>query len=246
MIDSEENFVKKEIRFSSDAFDLSGILHLPPVHKPPVVIGSHGLLSSKDSPKQIALAEACNRLGMAYFRFDHRGCGSSQGEFSSVTSLAFRCKDLKSAAAVIRSLEETGDRIGLFGSSMGGTVSLATAMEIGAGPIVTFAAPVFSRTLRQLPARRSHEPADVIFFDHPSRTFDITEKLGQIKNILIIHGDSDETVALSHAQTIFRLAGEPKKLLIQPSGDHRMSSAEHQREFLSAASQWLKRGFLYN
>lgn len=244
MISSEENFFEKQIRFPSDEFELTGVLHLPPVHQPPVVIGSHGLLSSKDSPKQIALAKACNRLGLAYFRFDHRGCGSSQGEFSRVTSLTSRCRDLKHAAALVCGLEETGTRIGLFGSSMGGTVSLATAEELGAEPIVTFAAPVCSRTLSLLPQHVRDEQADDIFWDNPTRAFDITEKLTQIKNILIIHGDSDETVELSHAQKIFRLVGEPKKLIIQPDGDHRMSSAKHQREFLRAASQWLKRGLL--
>lgn len=246
MISSEENFFEKQIRFPSDEFELAGVLHLPPVHQPPVVIGSHGLLSSKDSPKQIALARACNRLGLAYFRFDHRGCGSSQGEFSRVTSLASRCRDLKHAAALVRGLEETGTRIGLFGSSMGGTVSLATAEELRAVPIVTFAAPVCSRPLRQFPQLERDKQSDDIFLDDPRRAFDITEKLTQIKNILIVHGDSDETVELSHAQKIFRLAGEPKKLIIQPGGDHRMSSAKHQREFISEASHWLKRGLLYN
>jgi alpha-beta hydrolase superfamily lysophospholipase len=241
---SEENFIEKQIPFLSDGFELSGVLHLPPVHKPPVVIGSHGLLSSKDSPKQIALAKACNRLGLAYFRYDHRGCGSSQGEFSIVTSLASRCRDLKNAAAVIRALRETETRVGLFGSSMGGTVSLAVAGELGAGPIVTFAAPVSSRVAGQRSMQGSSTRVEEIFCDDQKRTFDITDKLAQLKNILIIHGDADETVALLHAHKIYRLAGEPKKMIIQPDGDHRMSSVAHQREFIHEASNWFKRGLL--
>jgi len=131
LINSEQNFIEKDISFVSGGFVLKGKLHLPEAHQPPVVIGSHGLYSSKDSPKQIALAGACNRLGMAYFRFDHRGCGSSQGEFVKVTSLASRCQDLKDAVEAVLKHEDTGRRIGLFGSSMGGTVSLSIAAELG-------------------------------------------------------------------------------------------------------------------
>ncbi|MBR9980379.1 MAG: damage-inducible protein CinA, partial [Desulfatitalea sp.] len=59
----------------SDGHRLTGTLHLPDVERPPVVIGCHGLLADRRSPKQIALASALGRLGIAYLRFDHRGCG---------------------------------------------------------------------------------------------------------------------------------------------------------------------------
>ena len=241
---SEENFIEKGISFLSDEFVLQGRLHLPAADQPPVIIGSHGLYSSKDSPKQIALARACNRLGMAYFRFDYRGCGSSQGEFGRVTSLASRCRDLKNAVEVIRNNEETGSPIGLFGSSMGGTVSLATADELEAGAIVTFAAPVCSYLHRDRLAHSTGSKTEGIFFDRQKLTFDITAKLPKIKNILIIHGDADDTVALSHAREIYRLAGEPKKLIIQQNGDHRMRNVKHQQEFLRVASNWFKFGLL--
>ena len=134
-----------EIRFDSDDLVLCGTLHLPANDHPPIIIGSHGLYSNRNSPKQIALARACNALEMAYFRFDHRGCGSSQGEFEQVTSLANRCTDLKMAVAAIKNRPEIGPGIGLFGSSMGGTVCLSTAAMIEANTVVTFAAPLCSR-----------------------------------------------------------------------------------------------------
>jgi alpha-beta hydrolase superfamily lysophospholipase len=243
---SEENLIEKDINFLADEYVLQGKLHLPAAPHPPVVIGSHGLYSSKDSPKQIALALACNRLGMAYFRFDHRGCGSSQGEFTKVTSLASRCRDLKAAVKVIRNQAETGSSIGLFGSSMGGTVSLAVADQVEAAAIVTFAAPVCSHTHSGRLARSTALKPEGIFFDSQKQAFDITARLAKIKNILIIHGDADETVALSHAREIYRLAGEPKKLIVQQNGDHRMSNVDHQHEFLREASHWFKSGLLGN
>ena len=68
----------------SENFLLRGMLHIPTDEKGPVVIGSHGLLSSGNSPKQIELAKRCGEFGIAFFRFDHRGCGKSEGVFKEV------------------------------------------------------------------------------------------------------------------------------------------------------------------
>jgi alpha-beta hydrolase superfamily lysophospholipase len=106
-----KNMVVIDIAFLSDDLLLQGTLHLPAAPRPPLVIGCHGLHSNKDSPKQIALARACNRLGLAYFRFDHRGCGRSQGEFEKVTSLSARCRDLRNALDTVRNRAEIGDHI---------------------------------------------------------------------------------------------------------------------------------------
>ena len=58
-----------EVTFSSNDYRLKGVPHLPSIKSPPVVIGSHGLLSNRDSPKQIELAHRCNANGIAYFRY---------------------------------------------------------------------------------------------------------------------------------------------------------------------------------
>ncbi len=92
----------EQISFQSDKLSLSGMLHRPEVEQPPLVIGCHGLLSSSESPKQIELAKACNALGIAFFRVDHRGCGQSEGLFKDVTSFEGRCNDLKSALSQMR------------------------------------------------------------------------------------------------------------------------------------------------
>ena len=131
MSETEETSTSiKNISFTSDDFQLKGTLHLPPdTPSPPVVIGSHGLFSTGNSPKQTALAEKCAKLGIAYFRFDHRGCGESDGVFRDVTSLENRRKDLLNAISFIRGMDETGNTLGLFGSSFGGATALSVALE---------------------------------------------------------------------------------------------------------------------
>jgi alpha-beta hydrolase superfamily lysophospholipase len=228
------------ISLMSDGLVLNGTLHLPPLERPPIVIGLHGLYSSQDSPKQIALARACNQLGIAYLRFDHRGCGRSQGEFEKVTSLAARCRDLKSVIETVKSWNKTDDRIGLFGSSMGGTVSLSVAADLQVEGIVSFAAPLRSDTTDALYPQHSDKETTPIYLDANKTNFDISEKISRIANILIVHGEADETVPVSHAREIYDLACEPKKLILQQGGDHRMSDERHQKVFIREAAAWLR------
>ena len=239
---SIEKSIIKDISFLSDGFKLKGYLHLPSTNRPPVVIGSHGLYSSSSSPKQIALADQCNRFGIAYFRFDHRGCGNSEGKFEGVTSLEARCRDLAEAVAVITGTSDTGDRFGLFGSSMGGTVCLSVAGELGADTLVTFAAPIRSRILEKGLPMSKNSDAPEIFLDAQKRRFDISDRLPAVSNILIFHGEADNVVPISHAEEIYSLVKKPKKLIKQKNGDHPMSNEAHQRTFIREASLWFKRG----
>jgi alpha-beta hydrolase superfamily lysophospholipase len=231
-----------DIQFAADGFRLKGTLHLPAADTPPVVIGCHGLLSDRSSPKQIALAEACNALGLAFFRFDHRGCGESAGRLEAVTSLEGRASDLLHAIGLLESHPGLGKRIGLFGSSMGGAVCLRVASELQVAAVVTFAAPV-----RSLPLKRPGRGPDAA----PERSriasvlregFELGGALGRVRNILIVHGEADDLVPLTHAHEIFDHAGEPKRLFVQKGGDHLMSDATHQAEFIREASLWLSNG----
>jgi alpha-beta hydrolase superfamily lysophospholipase len=246
MATSAEKSIIKEITFQADGLELRGDLHLPAVKQPPVVIGSHGLFSSRNSPKQIALADQCNRLNIAFFRFDHRGCGDSQGKFEAVTSLEARFNDLVSAIDWITHRKDLGDRIGLFGSSMGGAACLSVASKIEITTMVTVAAPIRSKHIHS-----AIENSDALNhpgsrFDAKRNAFDISQGLLNIRNILIFHGDADTVVPVSHAREIFQQVGDPKKLNILNGGDHRMSSPVHQEEFLRKASLWFRSGLSVN
>ncbi|MGD8303931.1 MAG: alpha/beta hydrolase [Desulfobacterales bacterium] len=225
-----------EIQFLSETFSLKGYLHLPPAVKPPFVIGSHGLFSDKDSPKQIALARYCKQNQMAYFRFDHRGCGESKAPFDQVTSLAARCTDLKAAANMLSSRDDLGTSMGLFGSSMGGSVCLSMARELSAAAVVTWAAPIRSTDLMAQPDRPTNG-SRLPFEKHP---FDISPAIDGLRNVLIFHGDADQTVPIAHAREIAALAEDPKKLVIFSRSDHRMSRPADQQNFVQQAASWFQ------
>ena len=234
---------KKNITFSSNGFILRGTLHLPAIERPPVVIGSHGLFSSSSSPKQIALAKQCNACGIAFFRFDHRGCGQSNGIFKDVTSLEARCNDLISAIKIIQNRKDTGSRIGLFGSSMGSAACISVAAIFDVDSIVINAAPVHNKSI--IEAMEKSGKADALNppFDKKYLQWDISDKLSDLHHILIFHGDSDDLVPLSNAKEIYEKAGDPKKLIIQKGGDHRMSNKTHQETFVRESSLWFKSCF---
>ena len=228
----------KSLSFSSDGFRLSGTLHLPGIHQPPVVVGSHGLLSSGSSPKQIEMARQCSANGMAYFRFDHRGCGQSEGSKSDAADFNGRCRDLQCAIDCLRNNYDLDPKTGLFGSSLGGAICLSVAAVTRVDALVTVAAPLDSSSLIDsaqgvVPAGLSTDLAL-----SPRFRFDLSDSLSAISRLLIFHGENDLVVPVSHARKLFEKAGHPKKLVIQENGDHVMSLPLHQKSFMLESLLW--------
>lgn len=224
--------------FNADGYRLTGTLHMPDAPKPPVVIGCHGLLANRHSPKQISLAAACNRVGVAYFRFDHRGCGGSQGDFSDVTTLSARRQDLYHAIRTMQHQSEVGPLKALFGSSFGGTVVLAYAARHPAPALITYAAPINSATIDHSNIRdnQGQSPSKALLTD--ALTFDISPDLASVGHLLVTHSRNDETVPVEHSHQIYERAKAPKKHIIFEGGDHRMSDTTHQQRFEKLFIDW--------
>jgi pimeloyl-ACP methyl ester carboxylesterase len=224
------------LSFTSDGYRLQGFLHLPDVPRPNLIVGSHGLYSSGDSPKQSELARHCCQAGLAFFRFDHRGCGRSEGRFEKVTTLTGRRNDVVDAVAYLRAEFKLGPKLGLFGSSLGGATCLAAAGMLTPLRLVTLAAPVDSRSI--LAAAEKHEaPVEPVFFKDAFQ-FDLRRDLATISGLLVIHGDDDEVIPPPHAEIIYEQVGDPKKLLLVSDGDHRLSRRDHQQLLMRESLDW--------
>ena len=237
------------IIFDSDGLRLKGVLNAAAGDDPPIVIGSHGLLSIGNSPKQMALAETLNIHGISYFRFDHRGCGESEGDFRQETSLDSRKKDLLNAVKALQEHGVSTERIGLFGSSFGGSAVLSAFKDISPKAAVILASPVKSgpvseallRLEKSIITGENQRPflPDAEFVEKCLR-FDIENSIGGISKTLVIHGEKDEIVPLKHAHIIFSKLSDPKELIVFPDGDHRVSNPAHQKIFLKMASSWFR------
>jgi alpha-beta hydrolase superfamily lysophospholipase len=197
-------------------------------------------MADKNSPKQIALARGCAAIGMAYLRFDHRGCGNSEGIFEIDTTLENRTSDLMAAVRSVKHAFGNTIPIGLFGSSLGGTVCLTTARSLSPFAMVSLAAPIQSRSI-QLPPNSPGSLKNELIKNR--LTFNITDAIDAIHHILIIHGSSDDTVAVENAHRIFSLARNPKELLILEHADHRISKRSHQECVLQRSVKWFEDGY---
>ncbi len=54
----------------------------------------------------------------------------------------------------------------------------------------------------------------------------------------MFHGDADKVVPPSNAYEIFSKVAEPKKLIVQKTGDHPMTNPVHQADFIKQSVGW--------
>jgi alpha-beta hydrolase superfamily lysophospholipase len=243
---------KENIEFYADNILIKGVLHLPAIQantrKLPIVIGSHGLEGSKDSAKQVILSKLLPKNNIGFLRFDHRGCGESQGDFLKDTSVPKRAADFINAVKFIVENENSNQKIGIFGSSLGGSTCIEAwdtliKMDIELSGCVLTATPVKSRTIENILA--NGQPGDnqsdlPMNFFLENLNFDLSEKLKKMTNILIFHGQDDEIVPIENAHSIYDKTKDPKKLIVFKHGDHQTSSREDQKVFEKETLKWFQ------
>ncbi len=218
---------------------LRGVLHLPLRERPPCVVASHGLFSTKDGSKYVALARSLAQRGIACIRYDHRGCGESGGDIGD-TTVASRAADLDAVLRFARAHPRLGGPLGLFGSSMGGLVSLLRcASDPRIAALAVWATPAFiTAPTRGAPGWAGELPAGFLA-DAPDH--DLREAAGGVRRCLVVHGSSDGVVPVSHARAVFAALAAPRKLLILDGADHSVTDPAHRRAALAATVAWLGR-----
>ena len=209
--------------------------------KYPCVILSHGLISSKESSKYLALSAALLASRMASCRLDFRGCGESEGRLEE-TTLTARLEDL---GAVIEwvlghpSLDNT--KIGLLGSSFGGSTSLVKAARDPRIVAVSLWA-----TPYLLEKKDESPPGELRFEDALYEDFaryDLLAEAGAVSRALVIHGEKDEVVPAREGEAIYRRLKEPKMWELIPGGDHILSNPGHRERAIRLSTEWFRRFF---
>lgn len=230
----------EKVSFLSAGCRISGILHLPDKENPPCVIASHGLLSSKDSEKYIALGEKIAREGMAMFRFDFRGIGESEGSEEDNT-VSKKIADLSAAIDFIRSYPGLGDRVGLLGSSLGGFLSLMKAsMDNKIRAVVIWATPLHMDDLGSKKEEEDYPlPPEAFFEDLPKHR--LLPLLPKVSNCLVIHGEKDELVPMEQALGIFDSLSPPKEFHVIGGADHRLLDPAYRQRAIELTVDWFKK-----
>lgn len=95
---------------------------------PPVVVMAHGIAGEKTWRLPAFAREFASR-GIATLVFDYRGFGDSDGQPRNLVDPARHVQDYRAALDHVRSLDSVGDKVALWGSSLGAGHALSVAAE---------------------------------------------------------------------------------------------------------------------
>ncbi|MGV8074622.1 MAG: alpha/beta hydrolase family protein [Syntrophobacteraceae bacterium] len=231
-----KSFIPVDIKTSAGL--LSAAVHLPAKIPAPVVVCCHGLLSSKESEKFVGIGETLSTGGLVAVRFDFSGCGQSTAELGK-DLLSSRIRDLDSVLEYVLRRPWANGRIGLLGSSLGGYLALLAAASgtVRAEAVVCWATPFSLEKIHLVgeasdAARKLFPPGFAI--GNPANLLD----LPPLPRVLIIHGQNDEIVPWKDAYNIYRRLGDPKRLLIVETADHRFLDQTCRQSAIWSSLDW--------
>jgi dipeptidyl aminopeptidase/acylaminoacyl peptidase len=223
----------------SDRKTIHGVVHLPDHIPSPGVICSHGLFSSKDSPKFVAIAEFLAGEGFVAIRYDHRGCGESEGKIED-TTVSGRLRDLESIITYANRHPSIDGTLGLLGSSMGGYISLLAAARDRFKALAAWATPFYLRRSKKDLKEDGYPYLKDAFYEDLNQ-YNLVDVLGKIKYCLLLHGQNDELVPVWHAEKNYEGLPEPKRLEIFSGGDHRFTDAQNRRKAIRLSAEWFQK-----
>ncbi|MDP2916365.1 MAG: alpha/beta fold hydrolase [Dehalococcoidia bacterium] len=245
------------VTFLSEGYRLLGNLHLPR-EKAPVILFSHGLASSKDSEKWVALACRLYDEGYAVLRFSYRGCGLGE-EWSEGTSedttLTSRVRDYEAALEFLRSSGKVdANRIGVIGSSLGVCTAIAAGSPLVknyvflATPPRMIATPEMKESFEKKGYFEFANSGDPIPFRITRALFDDFQKYNMfelIKRIqspvLMVQGSKDQ-IPIKDVRRLYDGANEPRRLEIIEGGSHSfIDNPEHLAKVIDLTIDWFKR-----
>jgi hypothetical protein len=201
------------------------------------------LFSSKDSEKFVAIAEHFAARGIAVLRYDHRGCGESEGDIRN-TTVTSRLADLDAVCEFAMTHSLLNGRIGLLGSSMGGFISIFKgASDDRIRALSLWATPAIIRNAREEIESNAREEGVPLLNDgfyQDCEKFDARQAIEKVARVLVLHGESDELVPVEQAHEIYAHARTPKHLEVFRGGDHRFTDPGDRLRAIKASCRWFK------
>jgi dipeptidyl aminopeptidase/acylaminoacyl peptidase len=140
------NYDRYIASYLSDGLKIYALLTVPRGEKPaagwPVIVFNHGFIPPdvyRTTERYVAYVDNLARAGYIVFRSDYRGHGDSEGEAGGAYSSPDYVVDVLNAVAAMKRFPEADpDRIGMWGHSMGGYITLRSMVvspDIKAGVI---------------------------------------------------------------------------------------------------------------
>lgn len=174
-----------------------------------------------------------NQAGVDVFIIDYHGYGKSEGspnEKNLYMDGRAAMKELR------RRLGKSDKKVIVFGRSLGGAV----AVDVASGAECD--ALILESTFTSMP-----EIAGELFpIPHLKKLictkFDSISKIGSIKAPkMIIHGENDTMISISHGQRLFKEATEPKEFYPIPGADHNNTYITAGNEYFRRVAEFIRR-----
>jgi uncharacterized protein len=248
------NYRRYVASYQSDSLKIFGLLTVPNGPKPatgwPVIIFNHGYIPPtvyRTTERYVAYVDAFARNGYIVFKPDYRGFGSSQGQAVSAYYSPNDTVDVLNAVTSLQRYPQADpNRIGMWGHSMGGNITLRALVidprikvaVIWAGVNATYKdllenwhpiggdrpPPSFAGGQRENYVARFGTPEqNPGFWDSISPMAYLADITAPIQ---LDHGTADTEVPLQFSQTLakdLQAAGKPVELYTYAGSDHNIA-----------------------
>lgn len=177
------------------------------------VLFCHG--NGGDIGERVPLAGLLAEVGFDVLLFDYRGYGHSTGRPSEEGTY----RDVRAALACLLQQPETdASRVHYVGESLGGAVALELALAHRPATLALLSTFTSIRDMSRL--HYQFIPRALVPDAYPS-----LRRVRQIDvPLLVVHGERDDLVPISHGRRLFEAAGGPKRLRSLPGVGHDLTS----------------------
>jgi dipeptidyl aminopeptidase/acylaminoacyl peptidase len=252
------NYKRFIAHYKSDGLKIYGLFTVPKTEKPiggfPAVVFVHGHLEPtiyKTTERYVAYQDRIARAGFVTFKPDLRGHGKSEGKsVNSNFSPGYVIDALNLVSALGKYPEVDPDKIGMWGHSMGGGITLRAMTvnpKIKAGVIwagvVGDWQDLIERYRKRIPwmngpsgssasafLEKYGSPSAEVTFWNTTDAYNYLKDLGG--PIQLHHGTADDSVPVEfsrHLHEAMEMAGKTSELYEYPGGDHNISGANFTR-----------------
>jgi dipeptidyl aminopeptidase/acylaminoacyl peptidase len=259
-LDPGANYDRYIASYRSEGLKIYALLTVPRDDKPesgwPVVVFNHGYIPPAEyrtTERYVAYVDAFARQGYIVFRSDYRGHDRSEGEAISGYGTPDYTVDVLNAVAAIQDYPDADpERIGMWGHSMGGHITLRAMVvtdDIKAGVIWAGVVASYPDMIERWTRRWADRPTPTPDPDRPQRRRwrqDLAEIYGTADEnpvfwasispasyvgdlsgpIQLHHGTADDSVPVEFSETLYtqiQKAGKPVELYTYKDDNHNIS-----------------------
>jgi fermentation-respiration switch protein FrsA (DUF1100 family) len=259
-LDPGANYDRYIVSYRSEGLKIYALLTVPQGQKPergwPAIVFNHGHIPPdqyRTTERYVAYVDAFARNGYIVFRSDYRGHGNSEGEPSSSYGAPDYTVDVLNAVASVKRYSDADpDRIGMWGHSMGGGITLRAMVvtgDIKAGVIWAGSVAPYRDVMERQARRYADRATPTVsptggrrrwtqelleygsFEENPAfwASIDPTSYLAELSGPLQLHhGTADSSVPVEYSEKLYTMlqeVGHPVELYVYEGDNHNISAS---------------------